>query len=403
MSFLARVSSRFASHSRSRALNTSARVLNASPEWEQLVGGKAGIERRRVEFENKYQAAMEAKAKQEGVTVDEFKRRKIVLEAKAKPAQRPIQSQAGASPSPVPAGSDTQGRAGIEPNSQQPSVVRPPPSAAGQTGTSKAAQAFTKKSGQDSPVKVRAVVRSSSPAHTDSRPRSQPLHDIMDLGKVATLPRDQVAQLWTTYHQTKGFLSAAIPTETYQLMISNGKKYPMFVLPLAREVAGALPDGQETESAIEMHLLVSAAVSSRGTPLTPALLQQEWAFLPPPSTVTEPVPSPSTVLFTPLAEYKARQNFSQPYLILTHYTDLSLSHGIVLMRGELTDNVALDQIKAQVLAVRMQLFYNNQVQKEKDSATAMEKERAKLLKAFHEKPEAFDVELLIKAGEISEV
>lgn len=79
----------------------------------------------------------------------------------------------------------------------------------------------------------------------------------MDLTKASTLSRDQLAQLWTTYHQTKGFLSAAIPTETYKLMIDNGKRYPMFVLPLAREVPGALPDGQETEAAVEMHLLVS--------------------------------------------------------------------------------------------------------------------------------------------------
>ena len=88
-------------------------------------------------------------------------------------------------------------------------------------------------------------------------------------------------------------------------------------------------------------------------------MQQEWAFLPPPPTVLEPVPSPSTVLFTPLAEYKFRQTFAQPYLILSHYTDLSLSHNVVLMRGEVSDNVALNAVDAQVLAVRLQLFYNH--------------------------------------------
>ena len=132
-------------------------------------------------------------------------------------------------------------------------------------------------------------------------------------------------------------------------------------------------------------------------------------MLPRPSTVTESVPSPSTVLFTPLAEYKARQGFSQPYLILTHYTDLARSHGTVLMRGELTDNVALDQMHAQVLAVRMQLFYNNSVVQDRlapgvaKEPTAMEKARAALLKDFHERPERFDIQHLIKSGEISEV
>lgn len=125
---------------------------------------------------------------------------------------------------------------------------------------------------------------------------------------------------------------------------------------------------------------------------------QEWALLPPPSTVTEPVPFPSTVLFTPLAEYKVRQTYSQPYLILSHYTDLAASHGVVLMRGEISDNVALDQVHAQVLAVRMQMFYN-------DTGVGGEKEaeRRELLRLFHEKPEEFDVQRLIKSGEISQI
>lgn len=42
------------------------------------------------------------------------------------------------------------------------------------------------------------------------------------------------------------------------------------------------------------------------------------------------------VMYTPLGEYKLRQSFAQPTLILTHYTDLANSHGIVLMRGDIT-------------------------------------------------------------------
>lgn len=81
----------------------------------------------------------------------------------------------------------------------------------------------------------------------------------MDLSKAAQLDTSAISQLWTTYHQAKGFLSAAIPTATYEKMVQSGKKYPIFVLPLARDVVGELPDGTETASAVEMYLLVSSA------------------------------------------------------------------------------------------------------------------------------------------------
>lgn len=125
---------------------------------------------------------------------------------------------------------------------------------------------------------------------------------------------------------------------------------------------------------------------------------QEWSLLPQPAGVNEPVPPPSTVLFTPLAEYKARQEYAQPYLILTHYTDLANSHNVVLMRGEITPNVALNSTDAQVLAVRMQLFYNDT-----GKGGDIEQARRELLRTFHEAPEEFNVEALIKAGSISEL
>lgn len=107
----------------------------------------------------------------------------------------------------------------------------------------------------------------------------------------------------------------------------------------------------------------------------------------------EPVPSPSTVLFTPLAEYQSRQSFAQPYLILTHYTDLARSHGVVLMRGEVSDNVALSAVDAQVLSVRLQLFYNH-----KGVGGDREIARRELLECFHERPQEFDIERLVKTA-----
>ncbi|KAK4057228.1 hypothetical protein OIO90_001723 [Microbotryomycetes sp. JL221] len=316
-----------------------------------LVGGKQGIERRRQLFEEKYARAMESKARDEGLSVEQLRRRKLAAE-QAKRAASNSSAPKQAPNGPVPAGSELQGRPGdMAQQQQQPTVVRPPPSAASQ-----AASEFTKP--KDGPVK--------------------PLHSIMDLTKATELNTDALSQLWTTYHQTKGFLSAAIPIGTYQKMIETAKKYPMFVLPLARDVQGQQVDGSDKSGAVEMYLL-------------------EWATLPQPATVTEPVPAPSTVLFTPLAEYKARQQFAQPYLILTHYSDLAASHKVVLMRGDLTDNVALDQVQAQMLAVRMQLFYNNML------STDVERQRLQLLKTFHEESDKFDLEQLIEAAEVSQV
>ena len=120
---------------------------------------------------------------------------------------------------------------------------------------------------------------------------------------------------------------------------------------------------------------------------------QEWAFLPPPPNISEPVSAPSTVLFTPLAEYKSRAAFAQPYLILSHYTDLSLSHNVVLMRGEISDNVALNAVDAQVLTVRLQLFYNPS-----GAGGEVEKGRSAMLASFHEKPEDFDLDKLVKTA-----
>lgn len=77
-----------------------------------------------------------------------------------------------------------------------------------------------------------------------------------------------------------------------------------------------------------------------------------------------PVPTPppnlpaTTVLFTPLAEYQMRHEFAQPALILTHYTDLAQSHGLVLMRGDLTPSTdgigrgRLGTAEAQLLVLR---------------------------------------------------
>lgn len=273
----------------------------------------------------------------------------------------------------------------------------------------------------------------------------KPLGSILDLSKIhgdAEMTGEKIKELWTGYHSLKGKLSAAIPTETYERLIGVARRYPQFVLPLPRTIVG---DENDAEGDVQ------------ATNLKPGEKKQgyemqflEWGFLPPAApqegaAPSPPPPSPTTVLFTPLAEYKLRQEFAQPLLILTHYTDLARSHGLVLMRGDVTsaeeieanptgvaaaeaaksrgapqeeqDRLKLTPVQtsvkapaeeqggggggakmsekdAQLLAMTMQRFYLP-VDAGKDAAA---KERQELLKAFHEDKDAFSVPRLCEVA-----
>lgn len=228
-------------------------------------------------------------------------------------------------------------------------------------------------------------------------------------------------------------------------MIRTARRYPQFVLPLPRDIVGEDADTAnvapgEKKTGFEMQFM-------------------EWGFLPPPKPAQPSVSSsdtgaptsmpnggaqperdaiPSTVLFTPLAEYKLRQEYAQPLLVLTHYTDLIASKGIVLMRGEITGADEVDaaptgivaaaaaakagaseeeqqrlaqpvksqgrmsQQDAQLLSMCMQRFYlpklgsaDSSRRNETDTGA---QERADLLASFHENPTKFDVDQLVAAA-----
>ena len=173
-------------------------------------------------------------------------------------------------------------------------------------------------------------------------------------------------------------------------MLDVASKYPTFVLPVPRENAQGAAEGS-SEPAYEFYLM---EWGFHGSPPEPAAAGDPFAA-PTPSGG----PQTSTVLFTPLQEYKLRQAFATPYLVLTHYTDLARSHGLVLLRGEITPSAAgdgarfmLGQQDAQLLAVHLQRFYLWN----EDAA-----ERAALLRAFHESPAEFKWEELLKHTEFA--
>lgn len=182
-------------------------------------------------------------------------------------------------------------------------------------------------------------------------------------------------------------------------MIRIAKSYPMFVLPIPRPSAHL--DTSSVDNAVEVaqefyllqwNLYPASSITGALDPFQPATSPPNDGSLPP----------ISTVLFTPLQEYKHRTEFATPYLALTFYTDLANSHGIVLLRGEVTPSATendgpgqylLSQMDAQLLAVGLQKFYlwsENKGEKVEE-----------LLKRFHERPDEFDWRDLLQHSDIT--
>ena len=180
-------------------------------------------------------------------------------------------------------------------------------------------------------------------------------------------------------------------------------KYPAFVVPVPRIKDGPREEG-EAEKAYEFYFL---QWGFHGAPPPPSIVEDPFSV----STKTDPAlnsPQISTVLFTPLQEYKMRASFATPYLVLTFYTDLASTHGTVLMRGEITPAAAagasdpagrhmLSQEDAQLLAMEVQKFYLWG----EPGTEGKEREAERLLKVFHKRPEEFQWEELLKHAELS--
>jgi ATP synthase F1 complex assembly factor 1 len=232
----------------------------------------------------------------------------------------------------------------------------------------------------------------------------QPLADILNLDRLFEKPHtpEQISSLWTAYHASRskgtgrGFICASVPLEIYHKMAATGKKYPAFAVPLPRD---AVQDNSgEAKRAYEFYFLQWGFHEAPPTPTSSDLFSKSLPDM------SASNPQTSTVFLTPLQEYKSRTTFATPYLILTFYTDLASSHGLVLFRGEITPTAAsaqnntksdflLSQQDAQLLAMHLQRFYL--WGGEEEGA----KERYGLLEAFHNTPEEFKWEDLLKHAE----
>ncbi|KAK0731110.1 ATP11 protein-domain-containing protein [Lasiosphaeris hirsuta] len=207
-------------------------------------------------------------------------------------------------------------------------------------------------------------------ASSSSASTIKPLSAILNLPKVRDLPVTELTAIWRLRHAAEPqSLCAIIPAApTYAAMESAARQYPQFVLPVPHPEQGA-----------EMHFL-------------------QWTW--------DAATRSSTVLFTQLAEYKARGEFAQPHTTLTHYTDLAREKDVVLMLGHVMEDRGVQVEHARWLVLCLQRFYGGWdavIDKETGVEAAMAKERAverrRLLEWFAKGDERFSVEKLMDEAE----
>lgn len=184
------------------------------------------------------------------------------------------------------------------------------------------------------------------------------LSDILDLEKARALPLKELTAIWRLRHASQPTsLCAVLPSPTYRALEHAARRYPNFVLPVPR---GA-------EVGAEVHFL-------------------QWVFDAPSQT--------ATVLFTQLAEYKARGEWAQPHTSVTHYwdADLARDQGAVLMAGHVVEGRGATVADAQWLVMLLQKFYDVE-------ALHGNGEKRKLLEAFARGDDNFSVEKLLEESE----
>lgn len=197
-----------------------------------------------------------------------------------------------------------------------------------------------------------ATTASSIPKSSSSGIKT--LSNYIDIEKTLDLPHKEIEYIWRLRHANKPqSLSFILPTSTWHIMNTNAKKHPQFILPLPREGQGA-----------EIHFL-------------------QWAF---------PAPDTATVLFTHLAEYKLRGEYSSPHTTVTFHLEMAEPKGLVLGQGSVLEGRGVTVDEGKWLLMCLQKFYAMQ----KESGTEA---RKKLLEQFSNGDGEFKVEELLEEAE----
>ncbi|KAI0540669.1 ATP11 protein-domain-containing protein [Xylaria digitata] len=221
-------------------------------------------------------------------------------------------------------------------------------------------QAQTKK---ETDTETRTQPQRPTPSRSNAKGTVKPLSEILDLPKARTLPTKELSAIWRLRHaSSENSLCAVIPTPTYKALERTARAHPTFVLPVPREGQGA-----------EIHFL-------------------QWVF--------DAESGTSTVLFTQLAEFKARGEWAQPHTSVTHYSDYGdgagLSHeknqGVVLMAGSVIEGRGASVHDARLLVMLLQRFYG-------EEGSGGDPTKRKLLLEFSKGDGNFSVERLLEEAE----
>lgn len=165
-----------------------------------------------------------------------------------------------------------------------------------------------------------------------SQVKQAKLEDVMKIDLIVDKSKDEIAEIWREYHQTKDCVSGILTAEQFDKMFERGSKYPTFLLPLPRN------KGYEF-IVLQFH--------------------------------------GNDIHLTPLLWYQTHKENAPECLTLVHYTDLRESKGIVLMKGEY-DVKTINVQEAQCLVNELQLYYCHD-----------DPERLKLLESFTKQPDNF--------------
>ncbi len=212
---------------------------------------------------------------------------------------------------------------------------------------------------------------------TTNPPGLKPLSSYINIPKTLLLPPAEIEYIWRLRHSSDPqSLCAVIPYPTYSHIAQTARLHPRFILPIPRPTEGAAESQGQGQGA-EIHFL-------------------QWTF---------PTPTMSTVLFTHLAEFKLRGEFSQPHTTVTHHLDLAESKGLVLLQGSVMEGRGVTVEEGKWLVMCLQKFYGagleggREREQEQEQEVGRKRRRRKLLEQFNRGDGGFRVDELLDEAE----
>ncbi|KAK8255122.1 ATP11 protein-domain-containing protein [Phyllosticta capitalensis] len=188
-------------------------------------------------------------------------------------------------------------------------------------------------------------------------PGVKTLDSFINVQKTSDLPEKEIEVLWRLRHANNSqSLCAAMTADVWGKIYNNARRHPQFILPLPRETEG--------EQGAEIHFM-------------------QWTF---------PTEDTTTVLFTHLAEYKLRADFSSPHTTVSFHTDMADSKGLVLVQGNVLPDRGVSVDEGKWLLMCLQKFYGLQAEETGGS-------RKKLLEMFTRGDSGFQIQQLLDEAE----